>query len=86
MPDKKPSETADAPAPLEIGGIDIDNIVLLESAGVEHDEVGNPEVAVDTIEDTENILAIRNVGSIRPDTLAAFRLDQGIQFRFVASN
>jgi hypothetical protein len=43
-------------------------------------------VPVDIIEDTENIFAIRDVGGIRPNVVAAFRLDQGIQLRFVASN
>src|SRR5271169_6764952 len=86
LPDKEPTETADAPAALEVGGIDIENIVLLKSARVEHDDVRHPEVTVDTIKDTENIFAIRNVGSIRPNTLAASRLDQGVQPRFVASD
>jgi hypothetical protein len=82
LPDEQTSETADAPAALEIGGVDIENIGLLEGARVEYDDVRRPEVLVDTIKDTENIFAIRNVGSIRPNAVAAFRLDQGIQLRF----
>src|SRR5271156_126008 len=86
LPDEQASEAADPPAALKVGGIDIENIVLLEGARVEHDEVRFSKFTVDTIEDTENIFAIRDVGGIRPDVLAAFRLDQGIQPRFVASN
>jgi hypothetical protein len=86
LPDEEPSEAADAPAALKVGGIDIENISLLEGARVEYDDVRCPEVMVDTIKDMENIFAIRNVGGIRPNAVAAFRLDQGIQLRFVASD
>jgi hypothetical protein len=86
LPDKESSEASDAPAALEVGGIDIENIVLLEGASVEHDEVRLSKIMVDTIEDAENIFATRNVGGIGPNTFAAFRLDQGVQLRLVARN
>jgi hypothetical protein len=71
LPDKAPSEAADAPAALEIGGIDVENIVLLEGARVEHDDVGQPEVAINAIEDTENVFAVRNVWA-PPDLIREF--------------
>src|SRR5579862_5491760 len=86
LPDEQASETADAPAALKVGGVDIEDIALLESARVEHDEVGLSEVTVDTLEDPQNIFAIRDVGGIRPNVVAAFRFDQSIQLRFVSSD
>ena len=58
LSDEEPSEAADAPTTLKVGGIDIENPVLLEGARVEHDKIWFSKITVDTIEDAENIFAI----------------------------
>ncbi|BDD66249.1 hypothetical protein Sj15T_12700 [Sphingobium sp. TA15] len=57
LPDEQASEAADAPASLKIGRIDVEDIGLLEGAGIEHDEVWFSEIAIDAVEDTEDIIA-----------------------------
>ena len=55
--DKQAPKAADAPASLKVGRIDVEDVGLLEGAGVEYDEVRFSEIAIDAIEDTEDIIA-----------------------------
>lgn len=77
LPDEQASEAADAPATLEVGRVDIENVVFLEGACVENDQVRLPKVAVHAVEDTLNIFAVRDISGVGASTIASFRFDYG---------
>jgi len=66
--------------------VDVKDIGFLKGAGIEYDEVGFSEIAIDAVKDTEDIFVIRDVGSIRTNVATSFGLDQVSQPRFVTSD
>ena len=75
----KSPEAADPPAALEVGRVDVEDVGLLERAGVEHYEIRIAQIAIDLVEDAQNIFGTRDVRDERPDIMAAIGLDQRIE-------